>query len=423
MKRRQFLGVIGLSASGAVGCRWWLEEGIFNPCLMATAEMALFQHELVQAAWEGVKEASVWDCHAHLIGIGDAAQGVWVNPNMRSLLHPVQYAQFKFYLNASCAQVANLSTSPDRATDHTSIDQGVVSRLVNLQQGLGHGAKLMLLAFDYYHDSAGLAQPSLSAFHISNAHAAQTVKRYPQVFEWIASVHPYRSDCVQALEWAVQQGARACKWLPSAMGIDPLSKQCDRFYEAMVRLQLPLLTHAGDEHAVSSHGGQTLGNPLVLRRALDHGVRVIFAHCASMGENRDIDKGANGPVMANVDLFGRLMDDSRYQGQVYGDISALTQVNRDRAVIAKIVTRQDWHDRLLYGSDYPLPGVMPLFSPQNFVDWGYLSSSVAQLLSEIRSYNPILFDFMLKRYLKVDGKQFSANVFQTRQFFERTPIH
>ena len=38
-----------------------------------------------------------------------------------------------------------------------------------------------------------------------------------------------------------------------------------------------------------------IGNPLRLRRALDAGVRVVVAHCASMGQDRDLDAGANGP--------------------------------------------------------------------------------------------------------------------------------
>ncbi len=36
------------------------------------------------------------------------------------------------------------------------------------------------------------------------------------------------------------------------------------------------------------------GNPLLLRRALDAGVRVVVAHCGSMGEDRDLDRGENG---------------------------------------------------------------------------------------------------------------------------------
>ena len=37
------------------------------------------------------------------------------------------------------------------------------------------------------------------------------------------------------------RGAVTVTWLPPAMGIDPASKRCDAFYDAMARLDLPLL--------------------------------------------------------------------------------------------------------------------------------------------------------------------------------------
>jgi hypothetical protein len=41
------------------------------------------------------------------------------------------------------------------------------------------------------------------------------------------------------------------------------------------------------------------------------------------------------------------------------------------------------------------------------------------VLSEIRRYNPLLFDFVLKRHLVAKGKRFAASVFETRRFFIR----
>lgn len=40
-----------------------------------------------------------------------------------------------------------------------------------------------------------------------------------------------------------------------------------------------------------------------------------------------------------------------------------------------------------------------------------------RLLTEIRQHNPLLFDFVLKRDLRVNGKGFAAAVFETRTFF------
>ena len=38
-------------------------------------------------------------------------------------------------------------------------------------------------------------------------------------------------------------------------------------------------------------------------------------------------------------------------------------------------------------------------------------------MEAIRLYNPIMFDFALKRLLKFEGKPFPSNVFETRKFF------
>jgi mannonate dehydratase len=73
---------------------------------------------------------------------------------------------------------------------------------------------------------------------------------------------------------------------------------------------------------------------------------------------------------------------------------------------------------LLNGSDYPLPGLMPIFSVDYIVSLGLLEAAAAPVLSEIRRHNPLLFDFVLKRSLRRDGQRLAARVFETRRFFE-----
>ncbi|MFQ5470064.1 MAG: amidohydrolase family protein [Gammaproteobacteria bacterium] len=405
MNRRSFMLLMGASVLHLTGCRFPLDEGIWNPCLNQPLPQRLLNHGLVQRAWEGIDESKVWDCHAHLIGVGDGGYGIWLNPEMQSLGSPQQFVQLKFYLNAACVE------------DSENKDRAYVDHILSLMEALKPGVKLMLLAFDYHYDEQGKRIEAQSPFYTPNEYAANLVKAYPDQFEWIASVHPYREDCVDALEWAVKHGARAVKWLPPAMGMNPASPLCDRFYNAMNRLNIPLLTHAGDEHAVKGKDAQALGNPLLLRRALEHGVRVVVAHCASQGSNEDLDKGKGSGELSNFDLFSRMMDEPDHVGLLYGDISAMTQINRAGIALETIIKRKEWHVRLLNGSDYPLPGVMPLFSLIQLQDYGYIREQDAPVLSNIRKYNPLLFDFVLKRHLQVDGQHLSREVFETRRVF------
>ncbi len=400
---------MGTMSLGLTGCRYWPSEGVLNPCLSGLPP-ELKNHDLVQSAWQDIDVNQYWDCHTHLIGVGDSDSGIWISPNMQSLLHPVQYTQFKFYLNGSCVEVQDKQ-------DVKTIDEQFLYRLMQLQDEFPKGAKFMLIAFEHHYDALGHRRDDLSPFHTPNHYAAKVAKQFPERFEWIASVHPYREDSLEMLQWCVTNGARAVKWLPGAMGIDPGSEKCDRFYEVLARHRIPLLTHSGEEQAVSVSGGEGLNNPLLMRRALDHGVPVIFAHCASLGESVDLDKGAHGPWVSNLELFYRLLAEEDYQSRVYGDVSAITQVNRDKAVIEAIFTRTEWHANLINGSDYPLPGVLPITSTQSFVDWGFIEPKEADILVQIRRYNPLLFDFMLKRAIQINGSSLNPRVFESRRVF------
>jgi uncharacterized protein len=366
----------------------------------------LLDHDLVQASWLGVDPSKIWDGHVHIAGVGDGNTGVWITPQMKSLFHPWQSLQRRFYLNASCTEREG------------RVDEDFVRRLLHCLDVFPRGVKAMLLAFDFHHDERGARREDLSSFFVPNRYAAELAQRYPDRFEWICSIHPYRADALDQLDWSVRRGARAVKWLPSAMGMDPASPKCDRFYQALARLTLPLLSHAGEEQAVASGSMSELNNPLRLRRPLDQGVRVIVAHCASLGKNIDIDRGPNGRRVEAFELFQRLMDEARYEKRLFGEISAITQANRSESTLAALIRRVEWHARLINGSDYPLPGVVPLVSLRRFVKQHFLTEAQAQVLSEIRRHNALLFDFVLKRSLVSGGQRFLPVVFESRRFFE-----
>lgn len=277
----------------------------------------------------------------------------------------------------------------------------------------------MLLALDYHYDGDGQRNLHHTTLFVPNTFAAEQAAQQPALFEWIASVHPYRTDAIEALEQAALQGARAVKWLPPGMGMNPGSAACDRFYEALVRLGLPLLCHSGSEYAVAGDEFQPLGNPLLLRRALDHGVRVIAAHCASLGSSADIDQGPNGPERSNFELFLRLMDEPRYEGLLFGELSAMLLINHGAAPLETMLERSDLHGRLINGSDYPLPGVMPLYLMRYLVSRGLLSEAAARYCGELRLHNPLLADFVIKRHLRRNGKRFPATVFESARLFDR----
>ena len=374
---------------------------LFNPCLDAVLPEPLASHEIVARALDGIDPALVIDAHVHLLGIDGGSNGAWIGDQMRRPGNPLQYARYRFFLNASCV----------RAGEDAS--RAYLERLLACHRAALPGSRLMLLAFDQVYDAHGRARPETTAFHVPNAYARAVAARNPGELEWAASVHPYRADAVEALDAAVAGGALAVKWLPNAMGIDPASSRCDSFYEALAGHRIPLLTHGGRERAVHGVGDDELGNPLKVRRALDRGVRVIVAHCASFGTGVDLDVGPDGPVMPSIDLFARLMDDPRYEHLLMGDISALMQSNRTAAALGKVLGRTEWHGRLLNGSDYPLPGVTALFDLDDMVQLDFLTADAVPVLEQIQDHNPLMFDFVLKRTVSRHGARFAPRVFET----------
>jgi len=200
------------------------------------------------------------------------------------------------------------------------------------------------------------------------------------------------------------------------ISIDPASSKCDAFYKKCAELNMPIITHTGRESAVQG-GDQSHGNPLRLRRGLDQGARIVLAHCASDGDDEDLDNG--NKRISSLDLFARLMDTKDYQGLAYGEISAVTLVNHAWA-IKKLLERTDWHSRLVNGSDYPLPAIMPLINTRQLHQMGLLESEHLPFLQALKDYNPLMFDFALKRLIRHQGNKFADSIFETRLLFNPT---
>jgi mannonate dehydratase len=221
-------------------------------------------------------------------------------------------------------------------------------------------------------------------------------------------------DAADEVHRVAEAGAVAVKWLPNAQRFDPASAACDSFYRAMTQRGLVLITHAGYEMAVESADAQRFGDPLRLRRALDAGVQVVVAHCASSGTYPDGDDPDGAPVSA-FDLFLRLMDTPEYHGRLFGEISAVTLFNRVGGVLRRLLERTDLHDRLIHGSDYPLPAIDPLIQTWQLVAEDLVSPELRAPLSALFDQNPLLFDLVLKRTVCLGGDErtrFPARMFQ-----------
>lgn len=342
--------------------------------------------ELVSKAYDGVPDGLIVDHHAHLLGFGTSGSGIWVNPEMDSFFHPEDKTKLHVYVSASGIE------------DKDKGDEQYLQRFLTLIGDLPYPSKTLLLALDKGYNEDGTENLDNTKVYVPNEYVVQVCEQNQRVFSPCISVHPYRKDAVAELEKWANRGVKVVKWIPNEMGIDASSRACEAFYEKMVELDMVLLTHAGDEDALKVVGLQHLGNPLLFIKPLDMGVKIIMAHCAGLGTNKAIDR-EDKHMEKNYKLFLRLMDEPRYEGQLFGDISGLTQINRAGEPIKAILERQDIHHRLINGTDYPLPAINAVISTKALAQMGYIENEHIEPLNEIYTRNPLLFDFVLKRTL------------------------
>ncbi len=343
--------------------------------------------ELMRRAFRGFENGGCIDAHVHAVGLGTEDNGIYINPTWVSLWHPIKRARTKVYLSAA------------GVSDTERADRDYIERLVELARQLPPATRLFLYAQDWFHDENGRPDPERTSFRVPNEYVHSLAREFAEIFVPVISIHPHRADALEALEIWADQGVRFVKWLPNAMGIDPSAERLTPFYREMIARDMVLLTHTGDELAVDAEDLQHLGNPLLLRRPLDLGLRVIALHAAGRGSYEDVDRSGR-PLTPGFDLFLRLMDDPRYEGLLFGETASLTFFTHPDRTLRSLLERRDLHSRFLHGSDYPLPGINFLTRTSDLRDAGFITEEERGPLNEIYRYNPLLFDFVLKRTVR-----------------------
>jgi len=398
------LGFVLLGSSGClidrIGGAYTREPGELE------SNASIGAKRLVELAYEGIDPARLVDYHTHIIGLGTDKSGAFVSPRTNDWF---SLERWKFLVYTSASGIKNLAQA----------DQEYVARLARLARSSLRGGKYRILAFDKHYKPDGTVDLDKTNFYIPNEYIFRLTEQYPDIFLPVISVHPYRRDALAELEKWGRLGAKIVKWLPNAMGIDPSSSLTDPFYRKMKEHGMILLSHTGEEQAVEAQEDQRLGNPLFLRPALDHGVRVIMAHTASLGTCQDLDDSGEKKLPC-FDLAMRLLGEAKYQQLLFAEISAMLQFNRMPGPFATLLKRQDLHPRIVNGSDYPLPAINALIHTRSMARAGFITDEERAQLNEIYDYNPLLFDFVLKRTMRhPETKQkLAASVFMANPGLE-----
>lgn len=261
--------------------------------------------------------------HVHLVGNGLAGSGCWLKPGfMHRLLADWMLKQIGLTVSWRTRE----------------FDEAYVDLLVRWlrESAISHA---VLLAHEEVYDEHG-RKLNFGSFHVPNDYLFSICRRHPELLPAV-SIHPARHDAMEELERCLDAGAVMLKCLPNCHNIDTRLPRYRRFWERMADAGLPLLAHTGGEHTVPQYD-RKLADPATLTGALECGVNVIAAHCATKSGARDRDY-----LPSLVELMGRFSN-------LYADLSALNLPFRSAGLKA-MLARPELHDRLLHGSDFPVP--------------------------------------------------------------------
>ncbi len=277
------------------------------------------------------------DAHVHIVGNGSGGTGCWL-----------RLSPWRRPLAALMLRHVRLPASALRG----DLDRLYVERLLDLVRGSSLGA-VVILAQEKVHDDQGRPLEDLGSFYVPNEYVLRLARQHKEFLPAV-SIHPGRPDSLAELDRCLEGGAVMMKCLPNCQNINCSDRRFTRFWERMAEARLPLLAHTGGEHTLPIVRPE-YSDPRTLRLPLECGVNVIAAHCGTKS-------GLTDP-----EYFHEFTRMTRQFPNLYGDNSAFTVPIRGRHVPECV--RAPLVDRIVHGSDFPVPvyGHFPWL--RGFINW------------------------------------------------------
>jgi hypothetical protein len=275
------------------------------------------------------------DMHVHIVGNGRQGSGCWLRPT------GPQRALAKFMLRHIGLNVTGF--------DDPEFDRRYVERLLEQLRTSSLDA-LVILAQENAYDDHGHRLDG-GTFYVPNDYVLDLARQHPGKFLPAVSIHPARADAFDELDRCLAGGAVLLKILPNCQNIDCNDRRYAKFWERVAAARLPLLAHTGGEHTLRVFRPD-LQNPRVLELPLQCGVTCIAAHMAGKGGLFDRDH------------FDGLVAMMHRYDNLYGDISAFNIPSRSKHFRECLEL-----ERVVHGSDYPVPVLGHWAWLRGLIDW------------------------------------------------------
>jgi predicted TIM-barrel fold metal-dependent hydrolase len=276
-----------------------------------------------------MSSSPVIDIHTHLAGIGHGDTGCFIAPGKHNSL---LYGLLRWKLGIAGAHKRGRLDQEYRERLEKDVAEAAT-------QGVLQAA--VVFAHDRVYREDGTVHDDEQELYVPNEYLFTCAERSGGKFLPAASVHPYRKDALDETAKWIERGAVALKWLPNSQGMDPRDPRCLAVYRLLAERKVPLISHTGGEHTVRVIRPE-FGDPGLLQSALDAGVTVIMAHCATKSGLFD---GNWFPSFAKL---------ARRHPNAYGDTSAFNTPGRVRWH-ARVLREEGLAEKLVHGSDFPVP--------------------------------------------------------------------
>ncbi len=210
------------------------------------------------------------------------------------------------------------------------------------------------------------------------------------------SINPNRADALDLIDKYVALGFRGAKFLQNYWQIDLNDKRYIPYFKKLAEHNLPLIIHTGSENSIESK--KEYESITMLEAPLREGVVVIAAHMGLEYSLKRVFKSFSKDAKNFNKEYFLLLDMLKKEKNLYADISAILTPFRAK-VLRDLSKRAEIHDKLLFGTDFPVP-ISVIFSSYD------LPLKVRLLLNKIK--NPFdRYVSALHYYFKEDNPIFT----------------
>jgi predicted TIM-barrel fold metal-dependent hydrolase len=215
-----------------------------------------------------------------------------------------------------------------------------------------HLSKIALFGVDARVDEDGREIHKDITVCASNEDLFRLYQKNQDVIIPFFSINPKRPDALDLIDKYSELGFKGAKFLQNYWNVDTREERYRPYFEKLKEKSIPLIVHIGSENSIHSY--KACEKIEMLDHPLEIGVNVIVAHMAISYEPRKFWRiFSKNPKHFNAEYF-KLLQMLQTHPNLYADISALLTPIRAK-VLRHLSGQVDVHEKLLFGTDYPVP--------------------------------------------------------------------